>query len=207
MILCGEDRRQFSSQNEIPLNNTTRGRKKISGAESHSAENCSMLAFFLYILDISFKISAPAKSSQGRGNRAASIGRGKKAQESGYSGSSQNHKAAVPACIPAHQKYNLGYAAAQATKPGLCRKTCGHWAILEHCNSLPIKGVSTGLLKCWENSLHPEKERTWITAEDRNENPFSPSLKQTNKQTNLKDHLRRPFLFQNPKYVCQMATY
>lgn len=143
-----------------------------------------MLAFFLYILDISFKISAPAKSSQGRGNRAASIGRGKKAQESGYSGSSQTHKAAVPACIPAHQKYNLGYAAAQATKPGLCRKRCGHWAILEHCNSLPIKGVSTGLLKCWENSLHPEKERTWITAEDRNENSFSPSLIQTNKQTN-----------------------
>lgn len=79
-------------------------------------------------------------------------------------------KAVVPACIPAHQKYNLGYA--QATKPGLRRKRHGHWAVLEHCNSLAIKGVSRGLLKCWENSLHPEKEHAWKTAEDRNESFF-----------------------------------
>lgn len=37
-------------------------------------------------------------------------------------------------------------------------------------NSVASKEVSMGSQKCWGHSLHPEKECSWKTAEDRHEN-------------------------------------
>lgn len=108
-------------------------------------------------------VSVAAKSSPGQGNSWAATHTCSQAWElrDAQAGTRHSQKH-CSSSSHSHQE-------AQKTGPHRTCDTAWERVTLGQSNSVSSKGASTGLQKCFKYSLHPEKERVWKTAEDRND--------------------------------------